>query len=626
MISILLLADLILILPLSSAIRCEPPGELAGGQEIRIARPADLEGGIVRCDGEGLEPLDVAATEPGPVEVQAARPLRLETEIPMEGSLEWRAGVPGGTRLLARRPLRFTEEVFVPVARAERILRVIRPGYSPSSVLVPPNAEEIEIPSPVEGGELAIQVRPASFRPIAFEVRGVRSPYSDWWFTSGLSSGEHGVTAVYAGEVRSERVPFRVVEGETSEYSWQLPDTAGLSVWVERCEGMIGPRLTLEARDRAPSEVPVGADCSARFEGLSEGTVLLRLREEGEQEPTAEETVAVRVGELIDVRIEANEIALSGLVTRGDTRPVVDAYIRFTGPSGYRTAETSKDGRFELLLPAPGEYRIDVQSNPYVPAFAVYREIRAESGEVHLKLPPGRLVVTARGSSGEIREHVQVHLKTKSGFSTAAIATYPELEAVFLGLEPETYVLSATAPGGWVTRLPKTVDITESDDDVAAEVTLERIAATLRVRDAHGSLLEAKVNAGPTVVSPSERGVYLLRGVAPGQPITVSAPGHTPVCRTFEGTDVDVNLLPPAFMAVVYLPADLPMTLGEISGLPASNCAVRLHDFHALVEYREDSQVVSIPLPVGSYQYRASHERPWVPIKVPGASVSIDSQ
>ncbi|MFN2443705.1 MAG: collagen binding domain-containing protein [Thermoanaerobaculia bacterium] len=625
MISILLLADLILIIPLSSAIGCEPPGQFDGGQEVRIARPADLESGIVRCDGEGLEPLDVAAIEPGPVEVQEARPVRLESETPIDGSLEWRAAAPRGTRLIARRPLRFTVEVFVPVARSERILRVIRPGYSPSSVLVPPSAEEIAIASPVEGGELAIQVRPASFRPISFEIRGVRSPYSDWWFASGLPSGEHGVTAVYEGEVRSDHVPFRVVKGETSEYSWQLPDTGGLSVVVARCEGMIGPRLALEPRGRAPSEVPVGADCSARFEGLSEGTVLLRLLEDGEQEPTAEETVAVRVGELIDVRIETKEIVVRGLVTRGDTRPVADAYIRFSGPSGYRTAETSKDGRFELSLPAPGEYRIDVQSSLYVPAFAVYREI-AESGEVHLKLPPGRLVVTARGSSGEIREHVQVHLKTKSGFLTAAIATYPELEAVFLGLEPETYVLSASAPGGWVTRSPSNVVITESDDDVAAEVTLDRITATLHARDAQGSPLHAKVNAGGLVVSPSERGVYPLRGVAPGQPIAVSAPGHTPVCRIFEGTDVELNLLPPAFMAVVHLPVDLPMTLGEIAGLPASNCAVRLHDFHARVEYREDSQVVSIPLPVGNYQYRASPERPWVPIHVPGPSVSVNPQ
>jgi hypothetical protein len=626
MISISLLAELILILPLSSPVRCEPPGEFDGKQEVRVVLPADFAGSFVRCDGEGLEPLDVAANAPGPVEVQAARPLRLETETSIDGSLEWRAGTQRGTRLIASRPLRFTDEVVVPVAPSERILRVIRPGYSPSSVLVPPSAEEIAIPSPVEGGELAIRVRPASFRPIAFEVRGVRSPYADWWFASGLPSGEHGVTAIYEGEVRSESEPFRVVEGETSEYSWRLPDAGGLSVVVERCEGMIGPRLTLVPRDRAPSEIPVGADCSARFEGLSEGTVLLRLREEGEQEPTAEETVAVRVGELIDVRIEAKEIALRGLVTRGDTRPVADAYIRFSGPSGYRTAETAKDGRFELSLPAPGEYRIDVQSSLYVPAFAVYREIHAESGEVHVKLPPGRLVVTARGSSGEIREHVQVHLKTKSGFRTAAIATYPELEAVFLGLEPETYELSATAPGGWVTRSPSNVVITESDDDVAAEVTLERITATLHARDARGYPLHAKVNAGALVVSPSERGVYPLRGVALGQPITVSAPGHTPVCRTFEGIDVDVTLLTPAFMAVVHLPADLPMTFGEIGGLPASNCAVRLHHFEPRVEYREDSQVVSIPLPVGSYQYRPSHERPWVPIHVPGPSVSVNAQ
>jgi len=626
MIWISLLAELILILPLSSAIRCEPPGQFDGKQELRVALPADFAGSYVRCDGEGLEPLDVATTEAGPVEVQTARPLRLLAEIPVDGTLEWRGAAPRGTRLLARRPLRFRDEVFVPVARSERILRVIRPGYSPSSVLVQPEAEEIRIPSPVEGGELAIQVRPASFRPIAFEVRGVRSPYSDWWFASGLPSGEHGVTAVYEGDVRSERVPFRVVEGETTEYSWQLPDTAGLSVLVERCEGMIGPRLTLEPRDRAPSEVPVGADCSARFEGLSEGTVLLRLREEGEQEPTAEETVAVRVGELIDVRIEAKQIALSGLVTRGDTRPVADAYIRFSGPSGYRTAETSKDGRFELSLPAPGEYRIEVQSSLYVPAFAVYREIHAESGEVHLKLPPGRLVVTARGSTGEIREHVQVHLKTSSGFSTSAIATYPGLEAIFLGLGPETYELSATAPGGWVTRSPSNVIITESDDDVAAEVTLERITATLHARDAQGSPLQAGVQVGAVVVSPSERGVYPLQGVAPGQRITVSAPGHTPVCRIFEGTDVEVNLIPPAFTAVVHLPPALPVTLGEITGLPASNCAVRLRHFDPRVEYREDSQVVSIPLPIGSYQYRASPERPWVSIHVPGPSVSVNSQ
>ena len=236
---------------------------------------------------------------------------------PRPVTLEWRRIEHGATVPLGELQVTLGARTETPAGPDERVLRVLEPGASPRSFLVPAGTAPVsfDLGPPVKGGEVFGRLAPRRYRPEAIRFVGAsgradaRPDDNGVFAASGLVAGRHEVEPVYRGGVVGRKVAVSVQNGRTSELlPLDLPETGAAR--FELASSLCG-EPELELRLEAPglrahrAAMPPGA-CVLEVEGLDPATWSANVtRGAGRNEPRAQAEFEVTAGEAVDVALEA---------------------------------------------------------------------------------------------------------------------------------------------------------------------------------------------------------------------------------------------------------------------------------------------------------------------------------
>ena len=570
---------------------------------------ARLAGDVLRCDGPGLEPLDVADRGVLPskvtVNLRPARPVALETEWSgAEAVVEWRAIGPRGTTLLARRRLAVLPRMSVSVADEDRLLRFRSEGRAPVSIFVPAGAAgALRVPRPASGGEIVGRLPPHPIAPQAVvlatpaERREVAIDRGRFFADRGLAPGTYALTPRYRGGVSGRPQTVVVRAEETTELvplPLVEPGAVVLAAGSDVCRGEDLPvRLRVRRTEPLGEGGRTGASvldqgiealpCDRELEGLEPGEYMAALvqpslsGEAGGLLSTARFQVAR--GRRTEVRL-APSVFARGRVTIGPDRPAVGLTLLFQLETRSWVATPNEEGEYAVALGDPGEYTITVRARDGVPSAWFNRRLEGRTERADFALSAGELHVRLLSPDGTPSDELVGLVVTGRDGKRITGEGKPGREEVarFAGLDLGEYVITATTPSGLTSQEPATAILSADAPVAEVELVLGRHEGLLTVVDESGTLVEtAQVRAGTAPLSPEAPGAYRLDGVSVGERLVLRAEGYVPACRMLRSQDLPNlrHVLTRASETVtIRLAKDLRWESGLLEGLPGSDCPV----------------------------------------------------
>lgn len=641
----------------------DPSGRLERMSE-RAWRWHAQAGDRVACTSAGTEPLDLEA-EPlldGAdaatlrVEPQPARPIRLLRPTSEDLTVEWRRPEEGASTLVARRKV-VASQLELPVARQERLLRVLRVDASPVTFVVPldaPERVELTLPSPRPGGELFARTPGRAVEPESYLVVGaagemrMRPNEMGYLSMTGLSAGGYRLIPMYRGGLAAPGIDFEVQQGETTEVlPISLPQVGGLQVTIAAQELCPPPQsdrpLLLELirieysqeghsqQNHRVGEWSVDADCMVQIDGLIPGQYRATLSAAGKENgiPHGLARAEVPPDGVAEVLLRQSEVRVEGRVLLQDGNSPSSAVVTFDQDGRSVRVETGAAGDYSIDLPVPGAWVVNVSGTRYTPALHLERRFDPGVHHLDIEIPGGMLVLRVdRADGAAIEEAVQ--LQFTKGSRWGGVLVPDDLPtATILGVELGEYEVIATTASGWGTRRPVAFEIRDEDPYATVDLLLERVAARLVLLDPSGArvggaMVRVDDMAGYSEDS-SEPGSFVLPGVAEGRRLVVEPPaGWSPQCVISRpGGEQRVTLEPGPHSLLVVLRDGSSSLRGSLSGLPGSDCPIGLHHFAPVTALVEGSSGIELHgLPAGQFVLETAGGAS-IPLTVPGPPVVI---
>jgi hypothetical protein len=610
-----------------------------------------VAGEVLTCSSPGFEPLDVEAAQPGLPprihrELWPARSLTLLADGPVEGVVEWRGLGEAATVVIARQPVSFRERLELPVAHAERVVRILPNGLSPLSLFLPAGAGSVtwRVGRSRPGGELFGRLPAIAFPPVGVEVSGpggtrVIEPDARRVFqASSLVPGAYTLAPVFRGGLRGRAQKVGVPSGQTVELlPWALPAAGALSLRAaaEVCVAQYFPaRLQLRrvnaegGLDPRPLADLPAPPCERDLEGLEEGTYEASLRAATGAEPVGTARVAVLAGRKAQVRLEATAVRLSGRVTMGREHPAPGVTLVFENDGRTWTARSDENGEYRATLGAAGDYRVSLPALADVVEASFTRSFRAGDQTADFSLGAGAVHVrAARDDAAPLKEAVQVTLTARSGrrFSSSWDPDQ-EREKRFLGLEPGVYWVTAASAAGLVSQGAAPVELTLEQPLAEVDLVLGRHEGLLEVVDeAGGPVTSARVDGHERVLTASGPNTFTLQATPLGEWLKVRASGFLTACRIVREDDLPtmrVVLRRTLESVTLYLDPQLPWDAGRLEA-PGSDCPLSMSDLEYEAQPELNRTTVKIRLPRGRYQLAV--EAVTRAVEAPGADVTFAS-
>jgi uncharacterized membrane protein len=274
------------------------------------------------------------------------------------------------------------------------------------------------------------------------------------------------------------------------------------------------------------------------------------------------------------------EVRISGLVTiNGNPVPRQALEITSTKTDEAFSATTDDKGRYSLVVPEVGEYRVRVVSAQDFGHLEAQREVIVGETEINLTLEGAtvRLNFLRAGSAPTAPVEFQIDGPQRfSGFVT----TFTE-PTELLALPFGTYTVRASMrPNAVADSMPLVLDGTSGVRALTLDLREQR--ATLKVIDASGGEVRgARARSGSQILRALAGGAFDVQQVSPGSEIIVRSPGRPPACV----------VLSPDIENIVRLGADVaPLELryeagalrvppGRVRLADADKCAVPLEEF-----------------------------------------------
>lgn len=589
-------------------------------------------------------------------EQQPARPIRLLRESPGELTVEWRRPERDRSELLARREPT-PGELDLPVARQERLLRILREGASPVTLVVPADAPprtELRLSSAGSGGELFARSPGRSIQPEKYLVVGAMGettifPTGTGYLSApGLRRGGHRLIPIYRGGIVASGIPFEIQRGETTELlPMPLPVVGGLHVTVadqELCPPrpdrpllleLIRVELTQQGRSEQYHRVggwSVDSGCVVQVDGLVPGQYRATLSPAGAQngEPLSFARVEVLPDGVAQVLLQQSAVRVEGRVRlRGGDTPKW-AVLTFNHDGTTMMVEAGADGDYSIDLPVPGDWIINVSGTRYTPAHHLEHRFEPGFHQLDIEIPGGALVFRVERADGAAIDEV-VQLQFTEGSRWGGFLVPDDLpEATILGLQPGEYEVVATTPSGWGTRRPVGFEIREDDPHAAVDLLLERTAARLVLVDPSGARVAGAMvrvdDMSGYAEDSSEPGLFLLPGVGEDRRLLVEPPpGWSPQCvLSRPGGERRVMLAPAGHSLLVVLPEGWRSLRGSLSGLPGSDCPIGVHHFAPVTVQVDGRTAVELHRLPGGHFTLLTQAGESIPLIVPGSPVVID--
>jgi len=593
---------------------------------------------------EGHEPLDIEP-EAGShcVRPLPARTVVLEGRARWSGRLEWRLEVEGAAakKLASREVLVEGTRASVPVARMDRVVRILRPGASPVSFFLPGNEQEPvrTVPAPQAGGEIYVSLPHRRLVPEQIELRQGDSSIALFpdavegrYALSGIRPGSYQMVPGWRGGIRGAAIPVIVKAEETTELvPLPLPPVGALEILIGEglCteEDTVARRVELSPRAVATeatqtalsplwqAETAPGA-CDIWLEGLEPGAyqVVLARHALAERETLAWVDLSIEEDRLTTIALDRGGTGVHGEVKYSDGEPFDRGWVVFS--QGTREIETELDalGRFEIQLPAPGTYRVTVNSPRYYPL--VSRDVRlpASGKRLDFEIAGGSIDLSIRRQDGAaIDEIVQFSITAIGGPPTpprGGLLRPHELENAHVAQLPfdQRLRVSAVTPGGWAAEPPVEVELSEGAPRQPVDLLLRRIDYWIRVVDGTGAPVSgARVRLGPVQLVEEAPGEFRGAFGAPGTALLIFPPeGLSPLCRTIDSNpDQVIELAAAPFPAEVRFEGTPTHPWVVIEGLPNSDCAFAVSPPTYPAEQAGDQVRLTLPsLPLGAFTVR----------------------
>lgn len=561
---------------------------------------------IARCDFVGHEPLDTFAARvcsTGPPVILSAKPFVFQSSQPVEAIIDWLDLDKNlHFEIVATRRVHLQPAASVLVADQirSRWIRVSPEGASP--ITMPARTLSAERPVDVSsqaGGEVVVGVPAGSIRAEHIELTG----RDHVWLQvgsealvpkSGLFAGTYQVLPIYAGGLKGRPTQV-VVESSKSSFA-VLPSEplGGIAAQVDSdaCPKVTALRLSriVGENDQLVLRNENLVDCEWKVAGLSPGRY--RVIAESANIVLANSTVDVAVQQWAETHLVSSTIRVTGRILLNG-KPAQGMRLAFHGTQDAPTAVvTDGGGAYGVDLPKKGSYDIQLRSLPFLGTQNIRQVFNQISNTFDWDITGGLIEVEISGWN----EPSPIQLVIDGPTHTAGIVTREDVgfgEKIFkiYALKFGEYKVSASLPSGRVSRSPQTANLTDSSP--SAKVLLELVDnfGELTVRDfANVPVTGARVLAGARRLPEQSPGVYSMRGVAPGTPMTITATGYVPSCVLSVPNTVNGALLTnSAEVAELVYPKAISFPPGEFGGVPGATCPVPASFFAWSLSNRDTS-------------------------------------
>jgi hypothetical protein len=603
---------------------------------------------MLQCNADGFEPRDVSASacKGSRLSIRMRRGSPVRLTLQGSATLEWRSIGARDTQLLATRTVSAGEVLIA----EPRVLRVHRPGRAPVSLTARPLARLV-IPQGIEGGEIFGRVLGDRIRPerVHFTGPSQGSVYvdSDGLYASpALLPGTYQVEAEYRGGVRSESATVQVAPSQTSErFEIGTPDAGGVIVSATDglCTAGNSFDLTRSVKDgnrvrlkRSASGFVTDLGCDAIIEGLPPGRHQFVIFGPGKyaamHDRRAARDFTVVPGNRVPLVMGLGPYRLSGTVTMGN-RPATGLTLQLSTLDESMikaTGVTNERGQYSISAPTAGEYQLAVMGGTLMSVMRTGVRLSEQDSHFDWALPDSLLTVeVAIPQNARSKRLLTIHLRGSNGWHEFGYMTPDETVVQFAGIPDDHYEVTAVSDTAVATS-PVQVKINAQNRKATVVVKLEPMTAGLvRVTDPQGSpIINSQVRVGVMGLDRTGSGIFRNDGVlAPGQMMTVAAPGFVPRCLIVSREmlpDTHVTLFPASRQSarLRFAPPLEPWERpGLIHGLPGSDCPVGLEFFTTISRKSgNDATVVELgDLPEGTFGYAPSVRWPPQPLQVPGA-------
>jgi hypothetical protein len=569
------------------------------------------------CEAEGHEPRDVSAGMTR-VEFERAAALTLSFAKPTPFEVQWVSTREGDVRILATRRFEETSSMVIPVAqRSDRWIRVKREKSSPVTLPLPPPVGErwtLEVPNGVAGGELFARLTSTTFLPRSIvdgSQRREASVVGEFASLPGLAPGGHLLTARFAGGILvTLRGQFEIKAGETTVKSLPVPPLAALAVSSPASICREGQRLVISRGGQRLAEHVVGRHCSWEFEGLLPLATSAALWE-GDSLVASASAILVS-GARTDLQILSLVPVVSGRAWYGE-EPAAGVTLRFRGEERAVETKTDAEGMYEVRLPSPGEYDVDVRSSTFGYAYGKKHSFVSGPQELDITVPEGRLIVSvkAEGATSEAMANVTI-----VGPSRAGTVLRVGSEETVEGLEPGDYDVFASAAG--LGRAQERVTLTEDDPEQSVVLDLQGAAATIEVTSPRGAAVPGARLQVPGGVRLTEAGpgVYRVEGATAGQQVLATAPGWEPRCESLRLPHTRIALSPEGVHAAEFIG---PRPVALYLTYPSQPCSI--HHNHLKIEAASRARFAIRNLLPGFYVLHLDGKQ--IPVTVPGPPMKL---
>jgi hypothetical protein len=553
--------------------------------------------------------------------------------------------------LLATRALSASSDVLI---AEPRVLRVHRPGRAPISLVARPGAKLV-IPAGVEGGELFGRVLGDRIRPerVHFTGPSMASVYVEpdgLYASPALLPGDYQVEAEYRGGIRSDAVTANVVASRTTErFGMGTKDAGGVVISIAHEQCADGNRFDLtqpveednrNSLRRYARGTMKDIGCDVVFEGLAPGQSRFVIQGPGRyaamNDIKASKAFTVSPDSRLALTIGSPENSLAGVITMGN-KPAGGVKLRLSAMEGslfHSETVTDASGHYQVSAPDTGEYQLAVVAGSLFLSLRTGVRLSAGESRFDWRLPDSVLkVVVVSPPEARTSRLLTLDVRGSNGYSQFGYLTPDEHDASFYGLPDGRYEITAVSDVAVAMR-PAQAEINSRLREVVVEITLEPVSeGRLRVINGQGvPLANARAQVGSRGLTREGPGSFVNDGtLAPGQWLTVSAPGYVPRCVVVTRTmlpSANVQLFPasPQSGKLRFKPAlDSDERPGTIHGLPGSECPVGL-EFFSIRSWKSDKESTLVEfgdLPEGTFGYAPSTRWTPQPLYVPGTELEF---
>jgi hypothetical protein len=583
------------------------------GSPLRFDCAAKNE--MVRCDFTAAEPLDLrldTVCQERALPIRPAKPAAVRAPEPRPVTTEWitMAMRPPGVRPVALRLLDPAASFTVLVADDDdRFVRFSREGASPVTV---PSRDLLAsagwpLPEVVPGGELFVRIEPAPILPVRYELEGPQAmrlePSRNLLAVRGLPVGNYQLTPVFVGGVKGHVRRFPILDGKSTPF--YIVRAAVGAARLSGDEALCASATTLSVTSVSAGKAPVGSvttrtdvvtltlddSCEQVVAGLSPGDY--EVGYSGVRGHLASRGYSVVQDQVTAVLTTLPRTRAAGrLLLNGDPDPALS--ITYTPSFGGRgreavTAHSDPSGNYEALLPDPGEYAVSFKKDgaDLVGCDRTARVARGDNAlDYAIDVASLRLDVRGWDRTSPLDVTVRQVEQSQPGMMGTGkrVGVGDELPVDFTGLAPGRYRIevrqhmagAADRTGG------KHFEIASSSSRLRLDVDLGLSERSVSVVDKAGNpVAGAIVRAdGGEALAESSPGRYSLVNIAPGESVTVFAPGYAGTCRFApESSDLVVTPEEGVEVRVQFLtrrPLDRPVGRLLLSG---AECPVPFSQF-----------------------------------------------